>query len=489
MSGGLTRKVGIIGVSRLVATSVTVLVVNMFLSRYLDRAVYGTFQQTWFFTHMLIEIALLGFPVGILYILPKLTPAERKGFLVRLTLLLVLIGGALAAALYLLAPSIAGWFHNPRLTGTFRVFALYAFFVLPGMPMDAFLITQNRHRLLGVVTVAHSLLLVAAVLVPAGLGLVLSAMVWWIAGYGLLRGGLLVGSAFSTVRHLPTERREGIFGRFVGDALPVALNDLLRVVARWLDKNIVSAFFNPETFAIYANGAVEIPFVNVIAGAISSVVIPEFSRLSEEGKREEMIALWHRAILKTAAILIPLFAYLMVLATPFIVFLFSKTYEASAGPFRIYLLLLPLRSATYTPILLALGRSRLVALGALIDLLANLGLSIFLIRHFSYLGPAIATVVTTYGQAAFYLWRTGRILNRPAALLFPWRNTARLMMIGLAPALLLLPLWKSGFPPIVDLAVGGLLYFIPYAFLLWRFGPFGEAEKEMVRGLIGKLRR
>ena len=46
----------------------------------------------------------------------------------------------------------------------------------------------------------------------------------------------------------------------------------------------------------------------------------------------------------------------MVLATPFLVFLFSKTYEASAGPFRIYLLLLPLRSATYTPILLALGR-------------------------------------------------------------------------------------------------------------------------------------
>ncbi|MFH1278336.1 MAG: oligosaccharide flippase family protein [Candidatus Eisenbacteria bacterium] len=488
MNGGLTKKVGIIGSSRLVATSVTVLVVSMFLSRHLDRALYGTFQQTWFFTNMCIEIALLGFPVGILYFGPKLTPGERKGFLIRVTALLALVGALLALGLFLGAPFVARTFRNPMLLGTLRTFALYALFVVPGMPMDAFLITQNRHRLLGVVTIAHSAVLVAAVFLPALLGLALSAILWSLVGYGLVRAGLLLGASAHTVAGVAAETKPGLLRAFVGYSLPVALNDLLRILARWLDKNIVSAFFNPETFAIYANGAVEIPFVNVLAGAISSVVIPEFSRLSEEGKKEEMLALWHRAILKAGAILIPLFAFLMVLAVPFLVFLFSSAYADSAGPFRVYLLLLPLRSATYTPVLLALGRSKLVAAVALVDVLANLGLSILLIPRFSYLGPAIATVIATYAQAIFYLVVTSKLLGVPWRSVFPWGGAGRLLGLALLPALPLVALARLPLGPFPLLALGSVLYFFPAALLLWRFGPLTATDKDSLLRLA-RLKR
>jgi O-antigen/teichoic acid export membrane protein len=484
VSGGLTRKVGIIGASRLVATSVTALAVNMFLSRYFDQATYGTFQQTWFFSQMLIEIALLGFPIGLLYFTPKLTMPERKGLFLRSLLLLAGIGAALALVLFASAPLVARSFRNPELAHTLRVFALYALFVIPGIPMDAFLIAQNRHRLLGVLTVIHSVLFVAAVLVPAALGFALSAIIWVLVAHGVLRGGLVVGGAASTVRGMPAVHRPGLLREFVVYSVPVALNDLLRVAAKWLDKNIVSAYFTPEVFAVYANGAVEVPFVGVLASSISSVVIPEFSRLSEEGKREELVALWHRAILKAGAILLPLCAFLMVLATPFLVFLFSDAYTASAVPFRIYLLLLPLRSATYTPILLALGRPRLVAIGALADILANLGLSILLIPHFSYLGPAISTVITTYAQAAFYLYWTVRIVPVPWTLVFPWRGAARLGLLSIAPTVLILPLTRLDIRPFATLAIGGVLYFVPLALLLWRWGPLSEADKALVRRLL-----
>ncbi|RPJ44577.1 MAG: hypothetical protein EHM19_06525, partial [Candidatus Latescibacterota bacterium] len=334
LSGGLTKKVGIIGASRLVATSFTALVVNMFLSRYLEPASYGTFQQAWFLSQMAIEIALLGIPIGILYFMPKLNGPERKGLLVRIVLLLAGIGVFLALLLVLTAPFVATAFRNPDLVRTLRVFALYALFVVPGIPMDAFLIAQNRHRLLGLLTIVHSVLLVAAILLPAAFGLALSAMVWGLVASGLLRAGLLVGGAASTVRGFPAVYRPGLLRRFVLYSLPVALNDLLRIVAKWLDKTIVSAYFTPEKFAIYANGAVEVPFVGILASSVSSVVLPEFSRLSEEGKREDLIALWHRAILKAGAILLPLFVFLMVLAVPFLVFLFSDAYRESAGPFR-----------------------------------------------------------------------------------------------------------------------------------------------------------
>jgi len=488
LSGGLTKKVGVIGAARMVALSVNILVASIFLSRYLDQGAYGTFQQTWFFTHMLLEIALLGFPVGILYFFPKFSPDERKAFFIRFLGGLVLLGGALALLLYGCAPLLASAFHNPALKETFRIFALYALFSLPGLPMDALLIAQDRHKLLGVITVAHATLLLAAVLLPALLGFALSGILWAVVGFGLVRTGLLTWGARSAVGPGWGAYPEGMGRRFFLYSLPVGLNSILRVVAKWLDKNIVSAYFQPETFAVYANGAVEIPFVGVLAGAISSVVIPEFSRLHDEGNREDLIALWHRAIQKAGAILLPLFVFLMVMAPTFLVFLFSERYRASAEPFRIYLLLLPLRCATYTPVLLALGRSKAVALGALADVLTNLGLSIALIPRFSYLGPAMATVATTYGQALFYLLWTARVLSLSWRRIFPWKGVGRLFLFS-ASALPILLFVHLVLPlsPFFSLAAGSVLYFFPVTFLLWRYGPLTETDRDFVRRILARV--
>lgn len=488
MSGELTKKAGVIGISRLVATSVNVLIVSMFLSRYLDQTAYGTFQQTWFFTHMCMEIAMFGFPVGILYFAPKLTLPERKGFFLRITAGLLGMGALLGLALYLGAPFIARTFQNPALEGTFRTFALYAFFLLPSLPMDAFLITQNRHGLLSVITLIHSTLIVAAVLIPAAFGAALSVILWCATGYGLVRSGLVMSGAASTMRGVQTEYQKGLPRKFIAYSFPIGVSNIMRVASRWLDKNIVSAYFTPETFAIYANGAVEIPFVGVLASSISSVILPEFSRLSKIGDTEGLIRLWHRAIVKTGALLIPLFAFLMVLAPSFLVVLFSERYLQSATPFRIYLLLIPLRCAAYTPILLALGRSKLVMIGALIDVLVNLGLSILLIPKFSYLGPAIATVLTTYGQAAFYLWWTARILSLRLATLFPWRSVGQLLFLSLLPIPLLFLLLRFSMPYLATLAAGAVIYFVPALLLLWNFGPLSESDRELIRGIARKLR-
>jgi len=480
----LTRRAGIIGASRLVASSVVGLVVSVVLSRVFDPAVYGTFQQTWFLTQMTIEIALFGIPIGILYFVPRLTEPERRGLFLRVFLLLAGIGAVLAALLYGAAPHVSRLFDNPALEGTLRVFSLYALFLVPGIPMDAFLIAQERHRLLGLLTIAHSLLFLAAVFLPAALGLALAGILWALVGYGALRAGLVFAAAATTVRSVRAAAGKGLLRRFVLYSIPVGLNDLLRVVGRWLDKTVVSAYFSPEVFAVYANGAVEIPFVGVLSGAIASVMIPEFSRLSDEGKRGEVLALWHRATVKTGVLLLPLFVFFMILAAPFLVFLFSETYRASAGPFRVYLLLLPLRSAAYAPILLALGRPRLVALGALGDVALNLALSILLIPAFGYLGPAIATVATTYAQAAFYLSCTSRLLSVSWRRVFPWMGIARLLLLSLVPAPLLLPLAGASLRPIVVLAIGTVLYFGPMILLMWRFGPLGESDKELVRRLL-----
>ncbi len=486
MTESLTRRVGVIGVSRLIATSVNVLVVNVVLSRALDQNLYGTFQQSWFFVQMLMELFLLGFPVAILYFLPKMTEPERKGFLSRALVILFAVGAVLGAGLWLGAPWLAAFFNNDALTASFRIIAWYALFALPGIPLDAFLITMGRHRTLGIVTILHSIFFVLAILVPLAAGLPFAALIWGVVFFGLFKSGALYGAAFHSVRGFTGQPPRSFWGRFVRYAIPVGLNDILRVVARWLDKTIVSAAFDPATFAIYANGAMEIPFVNVIAGSISQVVMPEMSKLAEGTDRARLIDLWHRVIRKTAMLLLPLFFFLFAFAGPLMVVLFSERYAASAGPFRLYLLLLPLRAATYTPILLALGRSKLVAWGALLDVLLNLGLSLALIPRFGYLGPAIATVVATYAQAGFYLLWAGRILESGIMRVFPWRDLGSLMLrtgLPIAPAVLLARMGA----PIAVLATGAVIYFPVVAWSLWRSPLIEASDRARVGTLLSRI--
>lgn len=486
MTQSLTRRVGMIGVSRMIATSVNVLVVNVVLSRSLDQSLYGTFQQSWFFVQMLMELFLLGFPVAILYFLPKIADSERKGFLTRSLGILFAVGTVLASGLWLAAPQLAALFNNDALAASFRIIAWYALFALPGIPLDAFLITMGRHRTLGIVTILHSVFFVLAILVPLGTGLPFAALIWGVVLYGLFKSGALYGAAFHSVRAVKGRAPRDFWRPFIRYAIPVGLNDILRVVARWLDKTIVSAAFDPATFAIYANGAMEIPFVNVIAGSISQVVMPEMSKLAEGSSRRALIVLWHRVIRKTAMLLFPLFFFLFAFAGPVMVILFSERYAASAGPFRLYLLLLPLRAATYTPILLALGRSKLVAWGALMDVILNLGLSLALIPTMGYLGPAIATVIATYAQAGFYLFWASRILGSDLGRVFPWRDLGGLMIrtgLPIVPAFLLARMGA----PLVVLATGAAIYFPLAGFALWRSPLIEENDRARFASLLGRF--
>ena len=125
--------------------------------------------------------------------------------------------------------------------------------------------------------------------------------------------------------------------------------------SRQIDKLIISGYFTSREYAIYANGAMELPLARILNAAVMSVLMPELVVLYNRGEYQKMLALWHRSIRKVSLIILPVMVFLFIFAREFLVLLYSEKYLESAGIFQIYLLTLPIRVTTFGSVLLAAG--------------------------------------------------------------------------------------------------------------------------------------
>jgi O-antigen/teichoic acid export membrane protein len=192
------------------------------------------------------------------------------------------------------------------------------------------------------------------------------------------------------------------------------------MLAFQFDRLVVSRNFSPALFAVYAVGAVELPLTGVVQQAVSSVLIPALTRHYAAGDVAGMAALWRRAIRRTSLVLLPLFVFFILTANETIHLLFGASYSQSADVFRVYLLLMPLRVATYGLITQAIGRTHINLTASFILLAANAALVLALVGPLGLIGPAVGTVLATYLIAVYYLIRLRKVLGLTIGALFPW---------------------------------------------------------------------
>jgi O-antigen/teichoic acid export membrane protein len=212
-------------------------------------------------------------------------------------------------------------------------------------------------------------------------------------------------------------------------AVPLGLAGMIGQLSINLDKILVSKYFDPEIFAVYVNGAMEIPLIGMITGSATAVLLPDITRMLGAGNNEEALELWKRAAVKCALIIFPVMGFLMVMATELMSLLYGAKYVASAVPFRIYLLLLPIRIAFFGTIFMGAGRSDVILKRTAIGFVINLGLSVLLIRVVGYLGAAMATVMTVYFCAlpinAYMIKKITGISLRQC---FPWLMVMKILL-------------------------------------------------------------
>lgn len=453
----------------------------MVLSRLLSQHLYGTYQQMWLIYNTVVPLMLIGLPASVTYFVPQLDARGQKMVVLQTAALLMGAGLVVSVATTLAAGPLSAGFRGRALLPLLHAFFLFPIFTLPLTFVDALLVATGRAAAAAWFNMISAGIQFASVALPVALGLPLPSAVQILSAASVLRFLGIAGYVLREYRGVPLMWDRSFLVRQLRYSVPLGLSSVLGTLTLQLDRLMIAAWFGPRDYAVYVNGATELPFVGIIAGSVMSVVTPEFVRLYGEGRTEAILRLWHSATRRVAVILFPLTALLMAFGPDLVVLLFSQRYAESAPLFRIFLLLLPLRITVYGALLMAAGLSALILRAAVATLALNALLNVTLIPLLGMPGAAVATVTATYTMAFWQLDRCARLLAVPLREILPWSALGRLgagaAAAGAAAALAASPLPAGG----IRLAAGSLLFLLAAAPLIARSGARSELAAVMRR--------
>lgn len=431
----LTRSAGLVGVSKFV-NILGLLAASMILTRLLNRSEYGNYEQVWLVYNSFLPLVGYGLSSAIYFFSAR---EDKRIVYSAASLGTTIIGVLTGIVLAVFAPLIAHWFKADSLTIYIRIFALYAVLSSPSLMFESVFVTEGKTGLLLIGNALLAAMFAAVVMVSALFFHSLTVVFISIAGVGLAKSAFLFFYLIRE-RRLSSDRIGTAMKAQLFYALPILISSLMGTVSKQIDRYLVTLFFTPDQFAIYAIGSKQIPMVAVITGSASAVLFPVFSELGSKEMNAQFIGLWRNSISKTGLFLLPMMVFLMFVAKDFMGFFFGEKYIASATIFRIFLFLLPLRLVFYSQALLSLGKQKLYMYTSIAEMLLSGFASYIMMRLYGLEGAAVGKVIVSYLEVAVLASVLMFLLKTNVKEFFPWLKILRIVgisLVGLGPVILL----------------------------------------------------
>ncbi|MBS1587217.1 MAG: hypothetical protein JSS82_16910 [Bacteroidetes bacterium] len=203
--------------------------------------------------------------------------------------------------------------------------------------------------------------------------------------------------------------------------------DISQITFKWIDKLLVSLFLTAALSAIYFNGSNDIPFLPLILSAAGSAALISLADRKDDDKHAIDLNLRSGRLL--SAIVFPLFFFLLFFRHDIFDVIYKHKYHESVPIFLAALFVVPLRAYNFTTVMQNRHKGHLINIGAIGDLVIACALMYPLYRLMGLPGLALAFTISTWLQAAYYLYHTARILNTSVLNIVPLRDwTAKLIV-------------------------------------------------------------
>lgn len=171
-------------------------------------------------------------------------------------------------------------------------------------------------------------------------------------------------------------------------SIPLVLHIILGNGMEYIDGVLVNRYFDVASFPVFRYGARELPISSILVGGIVASLIP----LYLENKEGTLISMKVK-ITKLIQWVFPM-AMALILLSPFLYKLvYGELFVESAYLFNIYLLILVSRVLLPQIIIQARHENKVLVYSALVEVLVNIALSLFLLEYFGLMGIAWATWV------------------------------------------------------------------------------------------------
>lgn len=327
------------------------------LSRYFNKAEYGTYRQIIYVYNTLLIVFSAGLPKVYAYFLPKYTIEEGRYIVKKITKLLLYLGTLFSICLFLGADIIATILKNPDLSIGLKVFSPVPFLMLPTLGLEGIYSTYKNTRVIAIYNTLTKLLMLFFIVFPVIYfeGSYFYALYGWIAVsiISFIIALILKDKPFKNI-----QQKTPIFSnaRIFKYSLPILTASIAGIAISSSNQFFISRYFGMEEFAIFSNGFVQLPFVVIVSTSIGAVLMPQISKLHDSNKKD-IGYIYKAAILNSAILLYPIISFFMVYSDEIIIILFSEKYKESGFYFIINLILNYTNIIIFAPILLGLGAS------------------------------------------------------------------------------------------------------------------------------------
>lgn len=411
-----------------IVTSLVALVTAMLLSRFLSLGEYGAYSQLLLVGNLAAAIFMLGLPGSINYFLGKTSdPTERRAFLSAYYSLTGALGVLCGLVLVLSVPILEDYFGNPALGSFLYFFATFPWARITSSSFDSVLIV---HRRLGslfyfrIINAAYLLgIVVATEILHLGFAGYMILFVVGECGFALAVYALC-GTVVGRLR-LSLDLK--VYKRILSYSVPLGLASATGLLSAQLDKLLIGLKFQQEYFAIYANASKELP-VAIISTSITAVLLPVLSRMLAGNHVREAVSLWSNGIL-IGFCTVGLFATgLFTFAPGALTLLYSEPYAAGAPIFRVYCVMMILRSTYFGMLLSASGSTGSIYWTSLASLVIGFSLGWFLLSHIGALGPAVGSLIALAATQLLQLLFASRHTGISMARIFPWGGVTLILV-------------------------------------------------------------
>lgn len=371
------------------------LVSSMILSRYFSKSDYGTYKQVIYVYHTLLTVFTLGLPKAFSYFLPRVDINQAKSIIRKITNLFFLLGLLFSLLLFFLSPQIAILLKNPDLKLALKVFSPVPLLMLPTMGIEGILATYKKTQFMTLYTVLTRVFMLICVAVPVIFfnGGYIQAIIGFVAS-SLISCLLALYLKYLPVRKNGNEQSSVKLKEILKFSLPLLFASLWGIIINSTDQFFISRFFGIEVFADFSNGSLELPFVGMVIGACSTVLMPVFSkRINDKcDPQKDILPLWTSVLIKTIKILYPLVLYFWFFADIVMIVLYGEKYANSGIFFSIKLIVNLFTLISFAPLLLSIGATKFYANVHMIGAIIIIIFEYLSVRLFN--SPYIVTMVS-----------------------------------------------------------------------------------------------
>jgi len=461
-----------LSISKMITMAIS-MVTAMLLSRFRTLEEYGTYSQLLLVINLVTTLFMVGLPGSINYFIGRAESKEEKERFISVYYTLSTLNGFISGlALVLSVPIIISYFENPLINNFIYYIAVIPWTKIIMAGIDNLLIVYHRTTRVMMFRTLNSLSILGTIVFVQLLDLSFSI-------YMILF--TIVEAAFTVAVYLITRNTAGKFSisfdrriikSILSFSVPLGLASVVGILNIELDKLLIGRFFSTEDLAIYSNAAKELP-ATIIAGVITTVLMPRLVVLLKNNDNKKAISLWGSSIVISYAIICFFAAGLFVFAPEAISFLYSEKYIPGTGVFRIYSIVLLLRATYFGIILNSTGKTKFIFYTSLVSLGMNFVLNYVFYLWLGFIGPAIATFISIAFIQLLQLIATSIQLKVKFSAIFPWKALGlltflnALLGVGFATLKEIIPLGKY-IGNVAQAFVLGTVWMIVYLAITYR---------------------